>query len=61
MSTRIVLRASLFKGRDLIAQKRFQKDVRSLTADAQGGAKALAQNSDELIVEIMQWLTEMNL
>ena len=59
--TRIVLRASLFKGRDLIAQKRFQKDVRSLTADAQGGAKALAQNSDELIVEIMQWLTEMNL
>ncbi len=58
--SRIALRASLFKGHDLIAQKRFQKDVASQTADAQGGARAMAQNSDELIVEIMNWLAEMN-
>ncbi len=58
--SRIVLRASLFRGHDLIAQKRFQKDVASLTPDAQGGARAMAQNSDELIVEIMNWLVEVN-
>ena len=55
----IVLRVSLFKGRDLVAQKRFQKEVVSPTADAQGGATALAQNSDELIVEIMNWIAQM--
>lgn len=57
---RIVLRASLFHGRKLVAQKRFGKDVVSPTADAQGGARALAQNSDELILEIMNWLVEVN-
>ncbi len=55
---RIILRASLLKENRLIAQKRFQKEVVSLTADAQGGAKALAKNSDELIIEIMDWLTK---
>ena len=57
-TSRIVLRASLFRGRDLVAQKRFRKEVVSRTADAQGGARALAQGSDELIVEIMNWMAE---
>ena len=57
-TSRIVLRASLFRGRDLVAQKRFRKEVVSRTADAQGGARALAQSSDELIVEIMNWMAE---
>lgn len=57
---RIVLRASLFRGRELVAQKRFEKDIVSATADAPGGARALSQNSDELIAEIMNWLAEVN-
>lgn len=58
---RIVLRVSLFRDHDLIAQKRFQKEVASLTADAQGGAKALAQGSDEVIAEMMEWLSKISL
>ena len=57
-ASRIVLRASLFKGRDLVAQKSFRKDVASATADAPGGARALAQASDELIAEVMNWMAQ---
>ena len=58
---RIALYASLFNGRDLIAQKVFRKDVVSQTPDAQGGARALAEGSDALIAEIMQWMLEQQL
>lgn len=58
---RIALYASLFNGRDLIAQKVFRKDVVSQTPDAQGGARALAEGSDALIGEIMQWMLEQQL
>ena len=58
---RIALYASLFKGRELIAQKIFRKDVISQTPDAQGGARALAQGTDALIAEIMQWMLEQRL
>lgn len=58
---RIALCASLFRGSDLIAQKVFSKDVVSQTPDAQGGARALAQGSDALVVEIMQWMLQQQL
>lgn len=58
---RIALCASLFKGGDLIAQKVFSKEVVSQTPDAQGGVRALAQGSDALVMEIMQWMLEQRL
>lgn len=58
---RIALCASLFRGGDLIAQKVFSKDVVSQTPDAQGGARALAQGSDALVAEIMQWMLQQQL
>ena len=58
---RIALYASLFKGGNLIAQKVFSKEVAAQTPDAQGGARALAQGSDALVVEIMQWMLEQRL
>ena len=56
--SRVVLNASLFKGNVLIAQKRFEKDVPALTADAAGGAKAFERNSDVMIGEIINWMKE---
>ena len=58
---RIALYASLFKGGNLIAQKVFSKEVAAQTPDAQGGARALAQGSDALVVEIMQWMLQQQL
>ncbi len=57
-ASRIALRASLFKGRDLVARKTFQKDVASRSADAPGGARAMAQASDEMIAEIVDWMID---
>lgn len=53
---RVSLRASLFKGRLLIAQKSFSSQVPAANADAGGGARALAAASDAAIADMMQWL-----
>jgi cholesterol transport system auxiliary component len=53
------LRAALFNGRTLIAQKTFIKQAPTPTADAAGGARALAAASDAIISEIMMWLASV--
>jgi cholesterol transport system auxiliary component len=60
-SGRIALRASLMQGRRLIAQKTFVGQAPALTADASGGARALAEASDAIITEMMVWLAGLPL
>jgi len=53
----IAMRASLFDGRNLRAQKMFSRQLPTVSADAQGGAAALATASDAIINEIAVWLS----
>lgn len=58
-SAHIAIRASLFDGRILRAQKMFVKQVPAASADAQGGAAALAAASDAIINEMAVWLATL--
>lgn len=53
----IAMRASLFDGRNLRAQKMFSRQLPTTSADAQGGAAALATASDSIMNEIAAWLS----
>lgn len=60
-NAQVTLRASLFNGRGLIAQKTFTQKVLATRADAAGGALALATASDLLITDITNWLAAKKL
>jgi cholesterol transport system auxiliary component len=60
-SGRVVLRASVLNGRTLLAQKSFMRQVPASSADAAGGAKALAEASDAVITDLMTWLAGLPL
>ncbi len=53
---RIAIRASLYKGQDLLDQQRFVSEVQADSADAQGGTMALSKASDAVIANIMNWV-----
>lgn len=55
-SGQVALRASLFRGRSLVAQHSFVRQSPALSADATGGAGALATASDAAIADIILWL-----
>ncbi|HEY6774454.1 MAG TPA: ABC-type transport auxiliary lipoprotein family protein [Oxalicibacterium sp.] len=55
----VAIRASLFDGRVLRAQKNFVKPGPAATADAKGGAAALAAASDAIISEVGAWLAAL--
>ncbi|GGI19770.1 ABC-type transport auxiliary lipoprotein family protein [Oxalicibacterium faecigallinarum] len=55
----VAVRASLFDGRVLRAQKMFMHKVPSSSADAQGGAAALAAASDAVIADMSTWLATL--
>ena len=55
----VAVRASLFDGRILRAQKMFVQRVPASTADAQGGAAALAAASDAVITDMSTWLATL--
>lgn len=55
----IAIRASLFDGRFLRAQKMFIRDVPADTPDARGGVAALATASDAIIDDIAAWLATL--
>jgi cholesterol transport system auxiliary component len=55
-SAQVSLRASVFNGHILLAQKRFVQQVDAPSADAAGGARALADASDAVIDDILGWL-----
>jgi cholesterol transport system auxiliary component len=52
----IALRASVLNGRVLVSQKTFEQSAPAPSADAEGGAKALAMASDAIIAQMITWL-----
>jgi len=57
----LVLRASLFQGRSLVDQRTFRRKIAASSADAGGGAHALAQATDAVAADIIGWLATQNL
>jgi cholesterol transport system auxiliary component len=55
-SGQVGLRASVFKGCALIAKKTFVRQAPAPSADASGGASALAAASDAAIADLIAWL-----
>ncbi len=55
----IALRASVFNGRSLVSQKTFEQASPAPSADAEGGAKALAMASDAIIAQMITWLASL--
>jgi cholesterol transport system auxiliary component len=52
----LVLRASLFDGHALSGQKTFTRTTPAPSADAAGGARALAGSTDAVAADIIAWL-----
>ena len=57
----LVLRASLFQGHKLIDQKTFNRKTASASADAAGGAHALAASTDAVAADVIAWLATLPL
>ncbi len=57
----LTLRVAVFRGRLLVAQKSFTQQRSATSADAAGGAQALAAASDDLITDVLGWLTTLPL
>lgn len=55
-SAQVSLRASVFRGRMVIAQETFTRQAPAPSADAAGGASALATASDAVISDVIAWL-----
>lgn len=52
----VVLRASLFQGRTLTDQRTFTRRIAARSADAGGGARALAEATDAIAADMVLWL-----
>lgn len=57
----VAVRASLFKGHVLVDQKRFARSTPAPSADAAGGARALAASTDAVAADMVAWLGTLNL
>jgi cholesterol transport system auxiliary component len=57
----VALRASVFKGHVLVDQRSFARTTAAGTADAAGGARALAASTDAIAADIVTWLGSLNL
>jgi cholesterol transport system auxiliary component len=55
------LRASLFDGHTLVDQKTFSRSTPASSADAAGGARALANSTDAVAADIAAWLATLDL
>ena len=55
----VAVRASLFQGHVLIGQKSFRRTTPAATADAGGGATALAASTDAVAADIVAWLAAL--
>ena len=58
-SGHISMRASVFRSHRLVDQKTFTRDVPAPSADAAGGARALADATDALAGDVLAWLNEV--
>lgn len=59
-AAQVVLRVSAFRDNSLLGQKTFVRTAPATSADAAGGAKALAVATDELIDDVLIWLTSLS-
>lgn len=57
----LVLRASLFQGHQLVDQKTFSRQTSASSADAAGGARALAASTDAVAGDIVAWMASLPL
>ncbi|WP_307171820.1 ABC-type transport auxiliary lipoprotein family protein [Massilia sp. 9096] len=57
----VALRASVFKGHALVDQKTFVRRTDAVSADAAGGARALAGSTDAVAADIAAWLASLDL
>jgi cholesterol transport system auxiliary component len=55
----MAVRVSLFQGHKLVDQKSFRRTTPAATADAAGGASALAASTDAVAADIVAWLAAM--
>ena len=58
-SGNISLRASVFRSHRLVDQKTFTRSAPAPSADAAGGARALADASDALAADVLVWLAAL--
>ena len=56
----VVLRASLFQGHKLVDQKTFSRKTPATSADAAGGARALAASTDAVAADIVAWISTLS-
>jgi cholesterol transport system auxiliary component len=57
----VALRASVFKGHALVDQHTFVRRTDAISADAAGGARALASSTDAVAADIAAWLASLDL
>ncbi|MFC5473133.1 ABC-type transport auxiliary lipoprotein family protein [Paraherbaspirillum soli] len=57
--SQLTVRASLFNGRLLLAQKTFSRQADTPSADAPGAARAFATVNDAVIDDMMNWLASV--
>jgi cholesterol transport system auxiliary component len=57
----VTVRASLFQNHALVDQQTFRRSVPAPSADAAGGARALAAGTDAVADDIAAWLSRLNL
>lgn len=57
----VALRASVYHGRTLVAQKTFMTRAAAPSGDAEGGARALSAASDKTITDMIAWLATLPL
>lgn len=55
-SGRVAVRASVFRGHTLVDQRSFVRSTPAASADAAGGARALAASTDAVAADIVGWL-----
>jgi len=58
-SASVTLRASVFRNHKLVDQRTFSRTARAPSADAAGGASALAESTDGIAADILAWLATM--
>ena len=58
-SASITLRASVFRNHKLVDQRTFTRTARAPSADAAGGASALAEGTDAIAADILAWLAAL--
>ncbi|WP_229417191.1 ABC-type transport auxiliary lipoprotein family protein [Massilia sp. Root418] len=58
-SGQVSLRASLFRNHKLLDQQTFTRSTEARSADAAGGARALAASTDAVAADILAWLATM--